>query len=198
MDSGPSRPSDSELLRRARGGDHAAFHELVDRYAAPLLRLAAWWVGNAADAEDIVQETFSGVFRGLGGFKGLSSVKTWMTRILVRQVAMHRRRRREPIRLFGAESSAAEAYVPSGSHAADARMDVRAAIQALTPEHREVVLLREFQGRSYEQIAEVLGIPPGTVESRLFRARRAMQELLKDYLVEGAGAEESPVACSKE
>ena len=64
----------------------------------------------------------------------------------------------------------------------DVRMDVNAAIRALSPERREVIVLRELQGMSYEEISQVLGIPPGTVESRLFRARRQLQERLSDYL----------------
>jgi RNA polymerase sigma-70 factor (ECF subfamily) len=182
MESGDLEPDDRELVGRARQGDHAAFHELVDRYAASMLGLAAYLVGNVTDAEDIVQETFSGAFRGLKAFRGRSSVKTWLTRILIRQVAAHLRGRRRFPGLPRSKSSAGEPLCPSASQSVDARMDVTAAILALSPEHREVVVLRELQGLSYEEIAEVLAVPRGTVESRLFRARRAMQELLKDYL----------------
>ena len=80
--------TDSELVRRARHGDEAAFHELVDRYAGVLFGLAFSLVGHAADAEDVVQETFSGAFRGLRAFRGFSSVKTWLIRILISWIAI--------------------------------------------------------------------------------------------------------------
>ena len=123
-------------------------------------------------------------FRGLKAFEGRSSVRTWLTGILIRQAAMLRRRagRKEArlVPLTGA--SEAGLAVPSTAPAADARIDVMAAIRELSPEHRDVVILREFEGLSYSQMAEVLGIPQGTVESRLFRARRQLQERLKEYL----------------
>ena len=176
------RPDDLALVQRARLGDHAAFHELVDRHANSLLGLAAALVGNAADAEDTVQETYLGAFRGLGAFKGLSSVKTWLTQILIRQAASHLRGKRRLFGLIRKRSAEARESVPSAAQAAGTRMDVTAAILALSPEHREVLVLRELQAMPYEQIAELLAVPRGTVESRLFRARRAMQQLLGEYL----------------
>jgi len=177
-------PTDFALIQRARQGDHGAFHGLVDRHAGPLFGLAVSLSGNAADAEDIVQETFTGAFRGLAGFEGRASVKTWLTRILVRQAARHRRyagRRQATFR--GLEAAVdADLGVPSADGATDARIDVKAAMRLLSPDHRDVIALREFQGLSYDEIAEVLEIPRGTVESRLFRARRELQGQLKEYL----------------
>ena len=182
IDGGKPGPGDSEIVRRLRAGEAAAFHELVDRLGPALFGLAISLVGNAADAEDIVQEAFSGAFRGLHTFRGDSSVKTWLTRILVRQAAGHFRGRKRSIRLVEARASMPSQAGDSAGSAADIRMDVRAAVARLSPEHREVVVLREFEGLSYEEIAQVLDVPRGTVESRLFRARRQMQELLGDYL----------------
>jgi len=172
--------SDPELVERARRGDGAAFHGLVDRHAAALYALAVNLVGRD-DAEDVVQETLAGAFAGLSGFRSASSVKTWMTRILVRQAAGHWRKRKLWDRSTAARPSVAGAGVPTPSQAADARMDVADALKDLSPEHREVVVLREMQGLSYEEMAEVLGVPRGTVESRLFRARRELQKLLTGY-----------------
>ena len=197
-ESGDLEPDDRELVRRARQGDHTAFHELVDRHAGPLFGLAASLVSNMTDAEDIVQDTFSGAFRALSSFKGQSSVKTWLTRILIRQAALHLRGRCRWLVLVRARFSAAESQSLSASQAADARMDVAAAVSALSPEHREVVVLRELQGLSYEEIAGVLAIPRGTVESRLFRARRAMQQLLNDYLPQRTRQEEGRGSLRKE
>lgn len=186
---------DLDLLRRAAKGDGAAFHELVDRHAQPLYRLAYSLAGNAADAEDLVQETLAGAFRGLDRFEGRSSVKTWLSRILVTQVARWRRSRRgkSAVSLQAMdggpeEEGTGDTRDPAGADAADTpervarRIDLQAALQKLTPEHREVLLLREFQGLSYEEMAEALGVPRGTVESRLHRARAELKGRLKAYL----------------
>ena len=180
MENGLLPPTDLELVQRARHGDLDAFHDLVDRHAGYLCGLAASLVGNAADAEDAVQETLAGAFRGLRGFREQAAVKTWLTGILVRQAAMHFRRGR--FRGWRRLDAAPEPTVAPAAHKADVGMDVRAAILALRPEHREVIVLREMQGFSYEEIAQALGVPPGTVESRLFRARKELQGLLRDYL----------------
>jgi RNA polymerase sigma-70 factor, ECF subfamily len=169
---------DIELMRRAAAGDPRSFHALVDRHAQRLFRLAVSLVGNAADSEDVLQETFIGAFKGLQSFEGRSSVRTWLTRILVTQAARwHRDRRRSRAQTMD-ESIPAEGT----STAPDAGMDVSAAMQRLSPEHRQVLALREFEQMSYEEIAEVLGVPRGTVESRLHRARSEMREKLKAYL----------------
>lgn len=176
--------TDSELVEKARAGDPSAFHELVDRYAGFLFALAVSLSGNAADAEDMVQETFAGAFRGVAAFEGRASVKTWLARILIRQAARYHRTARRRQAMFLPLEAAAESHAAgaSGHTAADTRLDVMAAIGSLSPEHREVIVLRELQGLSYEEMAVALEVPRGTVESRLFRARREMQELLKEYL----------------
>ena len=183
-ESGQRQPQDAAHAAQARDGDASAFHALVDRHAARLFAMAACFVGNATDAEDIVQETFAGAFRGLRAFEGRSSVRTWLTSILLRQTAMHRRRTtRRDARLVRLETAAEPvAAVPSPTQAADTRIDVMDAIQLLSPQHRDVIILRELQGLSYDEMAEALGVPRGTVESRLFRARRHLQERLKGYL----------------
>jgi len=180
----PPSPSDAALLARARAGDHAAFHTLVDRHAPGLYATAVALVGRAADAEDLLQETFTGALRGLERFEGRSSVKTWLTAILLRRVAMHRRRAgRKDNRLVSLDAaSQTTTDGPPTTAAVDARLDVIDAIGGLRPEHREVLVLRELQGLTYDEIADTLGVPRGTVESRLFRARRALRERLGDYL----------------
>jgi len=182
------RATDSELVRRARRGDDVASRELVDRYALPLFRLAFSLVGNAADAEDVVQETLSGALRSLGAFQERSSLKTWLTGILMRQAARcHRRRARHKAVSVDSLSDASRAAVrglqtASATDGIDTRLDVMAALEALSEQHREVIVLREFEGCSYEEMAEILAVPRGTVESRLFRARQDLKELLSAYL----------------
>ena len=180
---GDVRPTDFELVRLAQKGDAAAFHGLVDRYARFLYSLALSLTSSAADAEDLVQETLAGAFRGLGSFEGRSSLKTWLARILVRQNARrHRSRAARPATVSLEAAAEAEAPATGSQAATEARLDIMAAIRALGPEHREVVVLREIEGLSYDEMAEVLDVPRGTVESRLFRARRQLQERLKEYL----------------
>jgi len=180
------RQGDLELARRAAEGDRAAFHDVVDRYADNLFRLARSLVRSRADAEDVVQETFIEAYRGIGGFDGRASLRTWLSRILMRRAArVWRRRRRQPwMSLEAAVESAATGAslaVPPETLAVDQRLDVRAVLPMLGHQHREILLLREMQGMSYAQIAQVLGVPQGTVESRLFRARAELRERLKEY-----------------
>jgi len=173
---------DLELLRRARQGEESAFHELVDRHANALFKLALSLTGTVGAAEDVLQDTFLGAFKHLSTFEGRSSVKTWLIRILVKQAAKYHRyrrlRRTEPI--DDISETYPSAFSPSDSELA---IDIKTMIKTLSPEHREVILLRELQGFSYEEMAEVLGIPRGTVESRLFRARKELRKRFKDDLL---------------
>jgi RNA polymerase sigma-70 factor (ECF subfamily) len=172
--------TDEQLLRAAGKGSAEAFGDLVERHADSLFRLAYRLVGNASDAEDVLQEAVMGAFEQAGRFRGHSTVKTWLTRIVMRQAARsHRRRARR------ATGSLPEGMAHDGSGGPEAtalRMDVTQALRKLTPDHREVVVLREFEGLSYAEMAETLGLPQGTVESRLHRARQELKELLRDYL----------------
>ena len=180
--------SDLELVRRAAGGDGAAFHALVDRHAPQLFRLALSLSAGRADAEDVVQETFLGAHRSLKTFDGRSSVKTWLSRILVRQAARAWRNSRHARRSLPID--AADSYSPpaagafggaSGTAAVDRRIDIAAAVNKLSPEFRQVIVLREFQQMSYSEMAQVLGVPQGTVESRLHRARAELRSRLLSY-----------------
>ncbi len=170
--------SDNDLLRKSAAGDGVAFHELVHRHADRLHALAKSLIRNTADAEDVVQETFAGAYRGLAKFESRASVKTWLTRILILQIAKWRRDRQGKTAGELQETASAK---PSGESAVDQRIDLQAALAKLSPEHQEVLLLREFEQLSYEEIAAVLDVPRGTVESRLFRARAELREKLKAY-----------------
>jgi RNA polymerase sigma-70 factor (ECF subfamily) len=175
-----ARESDEELLRAAGKGSSEAFGGLVERHADGLFRLAYRLVGNAPDAEDVLQEAVMGAFEQARKFRGHSTVKTWLTRIVMRQAARsHRRRAR---RATGSLPEGMEHDGGVGPEVAALRMDVTQALQKLTPDHREVVVLREFEGLSYAEMAETLDLPQGTVESRLHRARQELKELLSDYL----------------
>ena len=182
--------SDLELARAAAKGDAQAFEALVDRHSAELFRIALSMSSGRADAEDICQETFVGAFRGLRGFDGRSSVKTWLIRILLRQAAKvwkKNRRRRSTTSIDaisqvngrGENRSMLEPQARAKDH--DTAMDLMEKIHHLRPDHQQVIVLREVHGMSYDQIAAALAIPRGTVESRLFRARAELRRRLKDY-----------------
>jgi RNA polymerase sigma-70 factor (ECF subfamily) len=182
-----------ELVRRARRGDAAAFHDIVDRYAQRLFGLAYSLLGSAADAEDAVQETLAGAYRGLPRFEERAALWTWLARILVRQAAKQRRGNRGRT-LLSIDSGAAQEEQPivgdarlhasSPSPAAlgvDVRLDLAEAIKTLSEDHRQVIVLREIEQMSYDEIASVLAVPRGTDESRLHRARAELKVKLAAY-----------------
>lgn len=178
-DSPPASPTDAELFQRIGKGDRAAFESLVDRHARYLFGIALSLSRNSADAEDLVQDSLVAILNAAGKFRGESSVRTYMVSILVRQAGMLRRksvRRSE-------ESAAVDQTHASVSNTSgvDARLDLNVMLQVLSLEHRQVVVLRELEGLSYEEIAAALGVPRGTVESRLHRARGMIRERFKDY-----------------
>lgn len=174
----PDPPSDLELLRSAAGGDDQAFHALIDRHAKALFRVALSLCGNRADAEDVLQETFIGAYRGMRNFAGRSSVKTWLVQILTRQSHKSWRRSKNH---RGSVALDAEASDPRSSSNLDDRLDVMQMLQSLSPPHREVLVLRHFQGLSYDEMARVLNLPQGTVESRLTRARAELRSRLDGH-----------------
>ncbi len=175
MESQGLQPSDWELVLRARGSDPGAFDVLVDRHVDGFYRVAVMMVSHRQDAEDVVQETLMAVHQGLGKFEGRSSFKTWSVGILMRQAAMSLRKRAGRAGRIG-EMEVVDAGAGNAERQADARMDVMEMLAKVSVEHREVLVLREIQGLSYDEIAEVLGVARGTVESRLFRARGELKK----------------------
>ena len=205
---------DLALVRSAAAGDERAFHVVMDRHARRLFRIAMSLSRSREDAEDICQETFIGAYRGLATFDGRSTVKTWLTKILFRRAAKswHKNRHlRRTIRLDapvddngsgedGWTSGKGVPHVGERTGASDQQMDLMQVVQTLTPEYRDVVLLREVDGMSYAEIAEILGVPQGTVESRLFRARGELRKKLHAYAPpasSAAGPQEKTRAAGK-
>jgi len=164
-----------------------AFPLDLERWAPDLFRLAFSLTGNVDDAEDLLQDTYLAALERWRQFEGRSSVKTWLAGILVRQAA--RRRRYAAVRktlsldgVAGALRSAFGHRQPTGRLSGrEMRMDIETILGALSAEHRTVLALREVQGMSYNEIADALGVPVGTVESRLYRARRTLKERFGDY-----------------
>jgi len=179
--------TDAELVQRIRDGDEAAFRELVNRYGEGLYGLACSVLGSASDAEDVLQETFLGAFRRIGAFEGRSSIKTWLVRILLNHASKLRRSRRVrrtaalPEQFGPDDGEAPGLKVSSPAAVIESRHDLDGMLRELSAEHREVIVLRELQQLSYDEIAQVLRIPRGTVESRLHRARQEMKRRFAGY-----------------
>lgn len=170
-----------ELVRQIGRGDAAAYRLLVEREARYLYGIAHALTGNPADAEDLVQETFAGLLKSR--FRGDSSLRTWLVSILVRQAAMMRRsRKRRRESASDVEGDAPVRSPHAASAVTDARLDLSVMLESLSADHRAVIVLRELQGMSYEEIANTLRIPRGTVESRLHRAREELRQRYRDYL----------------
>jgi len=189
---------DGKLVTRARQGDRDAYRVLVERYQRRVYHLVYSLVRNREDAADLSQEAFVKVFLHLDTFKGDSNFATWLFRI-ANNLAIDLIRRRGSSAPVEFEEDAAAIVEGSEIHAAGiaAHLDanpqrqtlrrelgekLEEALAQLPEKHRAILLLREVEGLSYEQIAEALEIPPGTVMSRLFHARAKMQKLLSDYV----------------
>jgi len=192
--------SDAELVAKAVEGDRNAYRGLVERYERKVMALAYEITGSHEDAEDVVQESFVKAYLALGQFKGDATFYTWLYRIVYNMAIDFKRKmaRRGGPPLEFDESQTQAGAVGDGSLAGDRfvsapelmmrREDMtqfRRLMEELTEEHRAVIILREVEGMSYEQIAKTLGVNKGTVMSRLFYARKKLQQGLKnDRLLE--------------
>jgi len=187
-------PSDSELVDRGRTGDRDALHMLAERYQRRILGVVVGMVRNPEDAREVVQETFVRAFRNLAGFKGDSSFYTWLYRIAVNlAIDLQRKEGKRTSVEFDETQPPGDAALAMGGRTSgeDPFQAVRnrelgskifEAIDDLTPDHRAVILLREIDGLSYEEISQVLECSLGTVMSRLHYARKKLQAKLKEIL----------------
>ncbi len=173
---------DSELVKQIGRGDEAGLRSLLDQHGRYLFGVAHALTGNASDAEDVVQETLAATLNASlsNKFRGESSVRTWLVKILANRAGMLRRRpwrRARHVEL----NAANEAAGAGGAGGVDARIDLTTMLAALSMDHRQVLVLRELEGLSYEEIAAVLHLPRGTVESRLHRAREDLRKRFEGY-----------------
>jgi RNA polymerase sigma-70 factor (ECF subfamily) len=178
-------PGDRDLVERARRGDADAFGLLVVRHQDRLYTAVLRFCGDAEDARDIVQRAFINAWRRLDSFKGDSAFSTWMYRIAFNESVSHRRDggRRRPVQMPETGVDPADDRRPGdGLDREDDRRVVQQALDLLDPEERKILILKELEDRSYDDIAAILGIPKGTVRSRLFRARESLRERLKGLL----------------
>lgn len=193
---------DRALISQAQSGDHAAFRKLVDRHQRRAFAIAVGLVRDENDAREIVQDAFLRVFKGLGTFEGSSSFFTWLYRIVTNlSIDLMRKPGRRAAELdegrdFNDDTEGDLALVSriDGADPMDVvrRKEVAARIQSaldgLPPYHQAVILMREVEGLSYEEMAEAMGVSKGTIMSRLFHARQKMQKALADVYAEGDGA----------
>jgi len=178
--------ADRALVKAAAAGSREAFDELVGRYQTPVLNLARAMTGGSADAEDIAQDVFVRAWRGLASFRGESSFRTWLYRVAINVIQSHRGRASRLRRLFGAAPVSEEAEDPIESAADPEDLERRVldrdaidrALATLPEDLRLAVTLRDVQGLDYRTIADVTGMPIGTVESRIFRARQRLKKEL--------------------
>jgi RNA polymerase sigma-70 factor (ECF subfamily) len=194
---------DRPLVRAAQRGDGAAFRALVEKYQRRVYQLAVSMLKDPDEAMDIVQETFVRVHRYLPSFKGDSSFFTWTYRIAANLCldASRKKGRGERVEIDEVDADI-EAHMdpPSAAFAGPQRAalneelkeKIEEALQGLSENHRAILLLRELDGLSYEELAKVLGIRKGTVMSRLFHARLKMQRKLREYVGEDMRDEEKP------
>jgi len=192
---------DADLVQRAQAGDQRAFQALVQRYQHKAFSVAFGMLRREEDALDVVQESFLKVYRNLEGFQGNSSFYTWLYRIVSNLAIDHiRRRRRVSETSFDDMVGRSEIQAKDEGGLAPSRSGtnpqkelarkeliehVNRALDTLSPTHRAVLLLREQEGLSYEELAEVMQCSKGTIMSRLHHARKNVQRELEPYLMGG-------------
>ncbi len=185
---------DFTLIRSIQAGDHQAFESLVQRYQRQVANLIYLTMGNRDDVDDIAQEVFIRVYRSLPKFKFDASFFSWLYRITMNLCIdeIRKRKIRRVLSLDYLTEDTLEKSRKSKDHtmASDSvlteekRQVIQSALQRLTPEHREVLVLREYQDLSYNEIAETLGLRLEAVKSRIFRARMELKNFLSDYFEE--------------
>jgi RNA polymerase sigma-70 factor (ECF subfamily) len=196
--------SDLSLVRRVQRGDKGAFDALVLKYQHKLVKLVMRYVRNPAEAEDIAQEAFIKAYRALPQFRGDSAFYTWLYRIAINTAKNAVvSRDRSPIEYnvdrnnidtdesYDMQGRMKDSETPEGLVLTDEiRTTVNAAIDALPEDLRTAIVLRELEGLSYEEIAAAMGCPVGTVRSRIFRAREAIDQRLREVFEGGLGRAE--------
>src|ERR1017187_7215018 len=187
----PWSQDEVELVTELQSGSGAAFDWLVTHYSGPVYSLVIGMVLESSDAADITQEVFLKAFRGIRGFRRGSSLKTWLYRIAIREALNHRRwlwrhhRQQasidaEPVEghaMVEIEDESRTPFEEAASH--EVQQAVQQPLRGVPEVFRSAVILRDLEGMSYEEVAEVLSVSVGTVKSRILRGRRLLREILK-------------------
>jgi RNA polymerase sigma-70 factor (ECF subfamily) len=177
---------DHTLIRLVLEGNTSAFDVIVRRYNTKVYSLAYRLLNSVEDAEDVAQDTFSQAFKGLGSFRGTSKFYTWLFRITYNLAISQRRKRKPALSLNSQTDSQGEITLPSDDASPMKNMEdeegktlMDKALGLLSLDHRAGLVLKEIEGFSYEEIALSLGVPVGTVRSRLHRARLELRAILE-------------------
>ena len=190
---------EAELVVELQAGSETAFDWLVTHYHGPVYNLILRMLGDVSDAADGTQEVFLKAFRGIRGFREGSSLKTWLYRIAIREALNHRRwfkRHLQKNVSIDAQSEEGHAHLDVEDDGAspfeqlatrEIQHAVHSALQQIPEAFRSAVILRDLEGLSYEEVAEVLECNVGTVKSRILRGRRALREILSPLLGEREG-----------
>jgi RNA polymerase sigma-70 factor (ECF subfamily) len=190
---GGEKNVDQALVERVQKGDKRAFDLLVQKYQSRIQKLIARFVRNPADVQDVAQETFIKAYRALDNFRGDSAFYTWLYRIAINTAKNHLVAVGRKSPGYSVDVQEVEKFDPSQwlkeyatpereMLASEIQMTVNSAMESLPPDLREAISLREMEGLSYEDIAQVMDCPIGTVRSRIFRAREAIDEKLRPLL----------------
>ena len=178
---------DLDLATRHRYGDEKAFEEVYNRFAQMVFNLAYRMSGTVEEAEDLAQEVFLRIHRHLGRFNGRSALKTWVYRVTLNHCRSKLGRKRYPTQPLAEENEGEGARLVDENRnpedvalAHDAGRQVSLALRQLKPVFREAVVLRDLQGLSYDEIAEILKVRIGTVRSRIARGRERLRIILEN------------------
>ena len=193
--------SDEELVARSRGGDLDSFNQLVLRWERPIYALAYRVIGREEDARDVAQETFLRAFRALGGFKGQAKFSSWLYRITLNLCRdWIRRERRAPVAQapegmdlveLAAESAPTESIEDLVSRRELGRAVARV-MSILPEEQRTAIILKEYHGLTFQEIADLLGCPLSTVKTRLYQGLTVVRRQLEEGGVESAFTARKP------
>ncbi len=184
-------PTDEDLIERFQNGDLYAFDLIVKRYKDQLLNFVYRFLNNQEQAEDIVQETFLRVYRNRHAYRRVAKFSTWIYTIAgnLARTELRKRKRRRLFSLSDIGIENKDYEISSDDFNPEAHVDtllhdkvIQREINRLSPKFREVIILRDIQNLSYEEIATILRVPIGTVKSRVNRARLRLQERLKKLL----------------
>ena len=187
------------LVKRAQSGEHGAFNELVNKYRQRVMKVSIRYTGNQADAEDAVQNTFLKAYRAITRFRGECAFYSWLHRIAINSAKTTCSLRRRHEDLFKSLSPYADdvherAQAPKEWDTPEALIitdeiceAVNAAVESLSEEQRVAIVLRELDGLNYSEIASSMVCPVGTVRSRVFRAREAIDTQLRRVFSDGLG-----------
>lgn len=180
----PTSPLDADLVQAALAGNREAFGQLVTRHQDRLFNSLVRITGSYDDAADVLQDAFLQAFLKLQSFRGASKFSTWLYRVAMNVAFSKQRRRRTTVSLdqtkesLGAEPACLDDRPEEAMLSRERVEQVQAALADLGDEHRQILVLREIDGFAYEEIAEILDLPVGTVRSRIFRARGQLKEKL--------------------